>query len=278
MTQRRTWWLIAAALALVLVGAGVLLLRRDSDRTEASDSACRLTAPPSATPNGDVAGLEVVEKGFSLVGADRPWVSSGAVLRNATERVAYRTLVTIDALDARGRTLIWADHQLFKTQVVPVLGPGASITVGNALAVEQGADRGRVASIAVTFVVTQWLDPAHGEQGLGAIATAVVPGSGKRDPEGSGSVSYTATSTNCAEMKSRGTSMVFRDSAGKLIGGALNNEPQLSSCDPGHSTALTASTVQLGIPADADLDRTSVTVYCDFDRPFTPVASGVPVN
>jgi hypothetical protein len=36
----------------------------------------------------------------------------GVVLRNVTGRVAYRTLVTLDAVDSAGRTVIDEIHQL----------------------------------------------------------------------------------------------------------------------------------------------------------------------
>lgn len=280
MEQRKTWWLVAAAVLALLIGTGVVLLRRDSEPAGGSNSECRSSPPPSAAPLHDTTGLEITEQGFSLVGADPAWVSAGLVLRNTTDRVAYRTLVTIDALDAENRTVIDKNHQQFKTQVVPILPPGTSVAVGNALAMVQTTTGGNrsVASLAITFAVDQWLDAGGGDEGLGTIETSVVPGSGERKADGNGSIAYTVRSTNCAEMTSRGVSMVFRDASGALIGGSLNNQPELGACEPGTTDVPGTNTMQQGIPADADLDRTTVTVYCDFDRPDVPNESGAPVN
>ncbi|MEU4618943.1 hypothetical protein AB0G04_03030 [Actinoplanes sp. NPDC023801] len=185
--------------------------------------------------------------------------------------------MTFDALDANGSTVIWANHQRIRTQVIPVMAPGASVAVGNSLALEERAGD-QIVSMKVTMRTDQWLAAGTGTDGLGDVTTTLVAGSGKRLPDGNGSVAYTVESRACAAMVSRGVSMVFRSGSGQLIGGTLHNGPEPSACEPAKSDAISTNTGQPGVPADADLNRTMVTVYCDFDRPQRHPASAVPYN
>ncbi|GIE27643.1 hypothetical protein Ait01nite_006880 [Actinoplanes italicus] len=269
-------WLLAGLIVVVLV-AGVVLVLRSSQAPTSGTSSCRLATPGSAEPVGGTSGIEVVEQGHSRVVGETPWVSMGAVLRNTTGRVAYRTEVTLDALGADGRAVIWADHEVAETQVVPVIPPGGSVAVGNSLALSEEFQDGRI-SVRVTIRIGQWLDAGDGADGLGGVKATLVAGSGKRSSDGLGSVAYLAESPHCAAMTSRGVAMVFRSDTGKIVGGTLNNGPELYVCEPGRHEVTSANTGQPGVPADADLDRTAITVYCDFDRPRHPPVSGAPYN
>ena len=204
----------------------------------------------------------------------------GVLLRNSTDKVAYRTLVTLDAVDTNGRTVIDEIHQRFRTQVVPTIRPGEIVAVGNASALDELTQRQgkQASSVTVTVQVAQWLEPGDGSNGVGKITATVVPGSGKRDDRGQGEITYGIESTNCAPMVPRGVSLVFRDASGAIVGGALDNPPPLGTCKSGTNPGRQSSLTQSDIPAEADLDMTAVTVYCDFDRPQAPVASGLPYN
>jgi hypothetical protein len=163
----------------------------------------------------------------------------------------------------------------------PVILPGATVAVGDALAlepVERGSPAVTVARISISTKVSQWLEPGGGNRGLGAVTATVVAGTGKRDAEGSGSMRFSANSANCADLVSRGTSMIFRDASGTIVGGSLSTDLPLNACDAGASGEDTAGSTLRSIPAAADLDRTQITAYCDFDRPLPSNEVGAPVN
>jgi hypothetical protein len=268
-------WLLAGLIVVVLA-SGVVLLFRNIKTSTSGASMCLLATPRSAGPADGASGIEVVEQGHSRVVGETPWVSMGALLQNTTGQVAYRTEVTFDALGADGRSVIWANHEVAKTQVVPVIPPGESVAVGNSLALSEGKD-GQI-SVRVTIRIGQWLDAGNGTDGLDKVKTTVVAGSGERSSDGLGSVTYLAESPHCAPMTSRGVAMVFRSDTGQIVGGTLYNGPELHVCEPGRHEVTSANTGQPGVPADADLDRTTITVYCDFDRPRGAPVSGAPYN
>jgi hypothetical protein len=279
--MRTRWLLLTVVAALAIAAGGYLVLRSNSDATPQTAPTCRLLPPTAASAAGDSSGIQVVEQGLSRVGPfGSAKASMGVVLRNGTGKVAYRTLVTVDAVDAAGQTVIDEIHRLYRTQVIPVILPGESVAVGSAGALDELTQRqgNQAASISVTIRVSQWLEPGDGNTGLGKVAATVVAGSGKRDSKGQGEVTYDVNSKNCVAMAPRGVSLVFRDGSGAVVGGSLDNPPPLDTCKPGLTNGRTSSLTQSDIPDAADLDRTTVTVYCDFDHPRTALSSGVPYN
>ena len=278
--QRRAWWLAAGVLVIVLVVVGAVVLLRGGDDPSAQE--CRLVTPPSgAAPAADSTGLRIVEQGYSRVPSSSTTVSMGAVIENTTDRVAYRTRVTFDVLGAAGTSVVWEKHRWWLVQEVPIILPGAKVAVGDAVALndEAQADRNSVSRISITPVVTQWLAAGDGNNGLAPVTAKAVPGGWERDDDGSGFIAYTAESANCAPLLSRGTSLVFRDGSGKIVGGNVDNGRALSACEPGATTSeRSANAGRRTIPASADLDRTDVTVYCDFAQPVRTEQSGEPVN
>jgi len=205
----------------------------------------------------------------------------GAVIENTTDKVAYRTRVTFDVLGAGGESVVHSWHQSWLVQEVPIILPGARVAVGDAVGLRDRA-RGEgdlVARISITPVVTQWLAAGDGNNGLAPVTAKAVPGGWERDDDGSGFIAYTAESANCAPLLSRGTSLVFRDGSRKIVGGNVDNGRALSACEPGTTTSeRSANAGRRTIPASADLDRTDVTVYCDFAQPVRTEQSGEPVN
>ncbi|MDR6325262.1 hypothetical protein [Actinoplanes couchii] len=201
------------------------------------------------------------------------------MLRNETGKVAYRTLVTFEAVNAAGRTVLHESFRRFQTQVVPTVLPGASVAVGNASLLAEATQRGDddLDSVVVKVQVSQWLDPLGGDHGLGKVTAAVVAGSGERSPDGKGSLELDVASANCANMASRGIALVFRDKSGAIVGGSLDNVPH-DTCRVGGTTGEQVAMTDPEIPAVADLDRTQATAYCDFDRPQILPAVGAPYN
>jgi hypothetical protein len=281
----RTRWLLAAGLiAAALSVAGFLIFRPSGGSTSPITGTCRLAAPPSAPSVGDSSGIRIVEQGFSQSG---PMASMGVLLRNDTGKVAYRTLVTFDALDPSGRTVISESHQRFRTQVVPTILPGKTVAVGNANLLDDATRRGvsEFRSISVKVQVDQWINPGSGDNGLGEVSATVVVGSGSRESSGIGSLRFDLESANCETtaqgtptgMVSRGVSLVFRDKSGAVVGGSLDNSPR-DTCRPGKKSGERVELTNPSIPQPTDLDETLVTVYCDFERPQGLPASGAPYN
>ncbi|WP_430780924.1 hypothetical protein [Actinoplanes sp. G11-F43] len=273
-------------LAAVLIGTGFLYYRSSSADPSQAGPTCRLTTPGSAGAGDTVpTGAQVVETGYSKVG---PVVSMGSMIRNETGKVAYRTLVTFEAVDSAGRAVVDPDTRDWLTQVVPVLRPGDTAAVGTSALIGRNADQSlkTIDSIKVTLTVDRWLDPGDGNTGLGPVTAAVIVGSGQRNDDAGGSLRFASESANCASvrnnvrtgMTSRGVSLVFRDESGRIVGGNLDTGRQDESCLPGRQENRLLTVYQPAIPPWADLDRTSISVYCDFDRPPASKVPGTPIN
>jgi hypothetical protein len=188
--------------------------------------------------------------------------------------------VTFDVLNGADSSVVWENQRNFMVQEVPIILPGAKVPVGDALALTDSAraDAGAVARVSITVRVSQWLDAGDGSDGLGAVTTMVVPGKSQRDAEGSGWVVFTADSANCADMASRGSSMIFRDASGTIVGGSLSTDLLPHACKPGVTDEDSATSTLRSIPESADLDKTEVTAYCDFTRPPRSTELGAPIN
>lgn len=276
--QRKAQWLaIVAGLAVVVLAFVTVFLVRRGDNPP-SAAGCHFATTAAAAPAGT--GVVVAEQGYTRIPSTETVVSMGAVLQNNTDKVAYRTRVTFDVLNAAGTSVVWENQRNFMVQEVPVILPGAKVVVGDALALTESArqDAGAVARVSITATVTQWLAPGTGNTGLGAVTTKIVAGKGQRDADGSGSITFTANSANCAALVSRGTSMIFRDGTGKIVGGSLSTTPAAGACQPGASGEEAANSTLRSIPSSADLDKTEVTAYCDHNRPARSTESGAPIN
>ncbi|NJC83380.1 hypothetical protein [Planosporangium mesophilum] len=273
---------------MLVVVSVVVVLRGSHDNPSAPG--CRLVAPPSGTATAaDSSGLRIIDQGYSQIPARSSMISMGAVIQNTTDRVAYRTRVAFDVLGARNESLVYSLHRSWLVQEVPIILPGATVSVGDAVALsdEARADRKAVARISITPVVTQWLAAGDGKNGLAAVTAKVVRGSGRRAPDGSGFIDYTFESANCVPLVSRGTSLVFRDVTGRIVGGNLDTTRNHTVCGPRLAPGMAGSGLRTGtadaglrtIPAAADLDRTDVTLYCDLAPPPVRTGqSGEPVN
>lgn len=284
MNRKRVW--LTSAAILVVAGTGLLLFRPSSADPPQPVPSCRLIAPASTAAGDTVpSGVQVVETGYSTVG---PNASMGTLIRNETGKVAYRTLVTFDAVDATGRTVIHETARIWQTQVVPIIRPGGSVAVGTAVLLDQNSDRSlkSIDSIKVTVKADRWLEPGDGNIGLGPVTAGVIGGSGQRAELGKASLQFTTESANCATtdrgretgMASRGISLVFRDASGAIVGGDLDISPRHDTCLPGSRTDERFGSLQPAVPSRADLDKTSISVYCDFDRPPASKVPGTPIN
>jgi hypothetical protein len=262
----------------IAVGVVLFLTRSHDDQPSAH---CMLLHPTAAPAAGDTSRVVVVDQGYTRLPSSTTLVSMGAVLQNTTGKVAYRTRVRFDVLNPAGSSVVWANQKSFMTQEVPIILPGTKIAVGDALTLTETArqDAGAVARISITVTVSQWLAPGKGNEGLGPITTTTNAGASTRHSDGSGSVAYTTDNTNCARMVGRGSSMIFRNESGAIVGGSLSTQPALLACQPGQSSSPdTAIATLRSIPTSADLGKTLLTAYCDLDRPQPSDDPDVPVN
>src|SRR6266542_2743502 len=83
---------------------------------EPAAGGCRLVTPPSGAPIGPSSGVMVVEQGYTRIPSSGTVVSMGAVLQNTTDKVAYRTRVKFDVLNAAGTSVVWQKHHTFMVQ------------------------------------------------------------------------------------------------------------------------------------------------------------------
>lgn len=267
-------WLAAGAAAALAVAAGgcdALSGRGVDDQP----SACAVpTAPPAGTPGpADAApgggGLRVVEKGFTQLPDTGPMrlrrnrVSIGAVVENTSAMVAYRARVSLGYTDAHGRPA-FPDDQGKPTVEVPVIHPGQRVPVGFVPYVGDDArgDRITVAEVQVTFETVRW---AADDGTFPAVAAR--PQSLDRDADEpyTGTVVYTTTSDSCRTLTPRGVGVVFRNTAGTVVGGSFWRDEHEQKCEPGRATESTS--VFMALAPDVDLAKSEVLPYCDLAPP-----------
>jgi hypothetical protein len=288
--RRHKFLVLSAALAAVVAGATVtaLLATRDGPETES----CRLPQVPSengtpaaaaSAPGGG--GLRIVEQGFTsmadLVGV--PSVATGALVENTSTMVAYRTRITFTMFGPGGAVVPNKATVPTNRQVIPVIRPGERIGVASlALTVEREVPPPNrpvaVASVRIALESTQWVLPTSGG---GAFAPVTTRGhSGERMLHDSVgplqqlvNVDYIITSAYCRSIAGARGAMLYRDSAGTLIGGIdVVPESDLTTCQPGQRASWA---VAQGVPETVDPAKTVVYPYCDPGRPKDPPV-GVP--
>lgn len=226
-------------------------------------------APAGQAPGGG--GLQVVDHGYTQVGSNGYAVSLGALVRNTSGRVAYRTTVTLRVLDAQGRTAIDALNARQLILEIPVIQPGQQVPVGSSaglrtdLSLNGAPDN--VASLDVLLGSTRWL-PAQ-DAGLFPAVTTTFRGIERDGPDSaSGGVRYSVSPTSCRQLVARGTFAVFVNSAGAVVGGAFDPDYTPPHC--GTTRYDGSLDVLAGIPTGIDEARTQVSSYCD----IAPVGGG----
>ncbi|MFJ1764629.1 hypothetical protein ACIOD2_30195 [Amycolatopsis sp. NPDC088138] len=221
--------------------------------------------PPSSAPGG----IKVVEQGFSQ--GPSGLVSLGAIVENTGPEVASRIPVRFRLFDA-------AHHELPGTDAleIPLLLPGQRIGAGKGTY----AGNAQVAGAEASVGANAWL-PRAAVGGLAPIGTAYLrtlrfyP-----DNPVSVDVHYQETSANCRDLLSSGTAVVFRDRAGRIVGGDSGfpdvpivfrdahgtdlggdwRHPASPSCSQGERETWVVPYV--GAPTTADDARTEVYPFC----------------
>lgn len=251
-------------------------------------------AAPTAAPDGGL--LRVVEQGFTQTGAA---VSVGAVLENTSAHPAYRTRVQVRLFDAKR---VWLPEVRFgevrRVMEIPVVLPGQRVGVGNDAhpAPLYGGGAAVVSSFEVELLTTTWLAPGA----LGPFGAVVADSVRTERPNPAApsivSLRYRERSPNCAPLAARGAAAVFRDAAGRVVGGAIEppgalvvfrdpdgavvgghaEPPESAPCSPGERELWV---IPLNpAPEAADPARTEVHPYCDLSRPVPGSGAREPRN
>ncbi|MGW5715513.1 hypothetical protein ACWEVP_05050 [Amycolatopsis sp. NPDC003865] len=276
MTRRA---LVLSVLVVAVVAAGVItavVLTRDEPVAKACDIPGAVPEQPvsaKTAPGGG--GIEVTEKGVSSSGL----ASMGAVLRNTSERIAYRTRVTLEVVVSVNGLPPGPVHGPLMTVEIPVLLPGQQTGVGRPLVNVGGT--AKVISADVDVRTTTWLPPGS-LGGFSPVTDTYESTSRVKASLPADAVRYTERSANCRALVSRRTAVVFRAADGKIVGGGLlppdgkgnpagsaQQPPASPSCAPGER--ITWVVPLQTIPPGTDDRRTELYSYCDLNAPPSDV-------
>ncbi|MFY1689804.1 hypothetical protein [Plantactinospora sp. WMMB782] len=282
--RRRTIFLASTSVLVLLVtAAGVWWAQQPNDEPKAA--ACRYPKVPEtlslavpnrydrttiAAPSGGA--VTVIETGFTQTENDSV-VSIGAVLKNTSSRVAYRTRVIFRAHAANGDYAL-DDPALFHYHLeIPIIRPGERVVVGTYASLNSTNFRRtgvwlKVARADLDLLRTQWI-PETDTGTFPTISAQLDPTQPPLAEDGLVTVRLAANSNACRALGGRGITMVFRNAAGAVVGGAFDSTREADFCAAGDFSPR-ALVFGSRLP-DTDLARTEVNVYCD----VTP-SSGLP--
>ncbi|MEU0790779.1 hypothetical protein ABZ342_11975 [Amycolatopsis sp. NPDC005961] len=256
-------------LAAIVLAAGGKLPWTGSRPADSCDIPVDIPDRVTASSSTSGGGIKVVDQGFSQ--SPSGLVSLGAVVENAGTDVAYRVPVKFRLFDA-------AHHELREVAAgeIPVLLPGQRIGAGKGTYARDTT----VVTVETAVGPNAWLPPtAVGS--LGPVnATYLRTLRYYPDNPAYVDVHYRETSTNCRALDSHATVALFRDPAGRIIGGdsgpagmpltfqdthgndivVERQVPSSPSCSPGERETWVIPSV--GGPVTGDDARTEVYPYC----------------
>ncbi|MEV6843656.1 hypothetical protein [Actinoplanes sp. NPDC051411] len=235
----------------MLLAVGVAGCQNDNKEEPTPAPTTSAAAPVSGTTAPDGGSVRVAEQGLSQItdGTGRPQVSFGIVLESSSKAwIATGTSVTIALTDASGKTIDdqieHGKYQAHATQPQARTGLGGQIYVSAA-----GATKLRVNVGASTWYPKGYPDFA-------AITASKVRTERKGD---SATYTFDLTSAYDRPVDGKYIDIIFRDEAGKLVGGAgVALTATCSSVPPGASSCTTGTKYPL--PAGAADARTEVYV------------------
>ncbi len=277
MTKRKLLLVVSVVVAIAAAGITTAVLSvGDGSATKPCDIPNSVQEQPASAktaPGGG--GIEVEETGSSSSGL----VSVGAVVRNTSGSIAYRTKVALKlVVSIQGLPPGPAQGPLINIEI-PVMLPGQRVGVGRPL-VNVGA-RDKVISAGIDLQTTTWL-PNGALGGFTAVTDSYEEASRVNVSAPADAVRYTERSANCRALSSRRTAVVFRDATGKIVGGDLvppdgkgnpagspQQPPSSPSCSPGERSTWIVPLQN--IPQNADDKRTELYSYCDLNIPRSDV-------
>ncbi|WP_422771859.1 hypothetical protein ACN28C_01685 [Plantactinospora sp. WMMC1484] len=289
--RRRTILLASTAVVALLVAASVWWLLRPDDAPEAAACPYPVVSSEvtSARPIGDdrttipapsSGALTVTETGFTQI-ANKGEVSIGAVVENTSSQVAYQARVIFEAFDADGSYALGESGRFNYFFEIPIVRPGERAVVGTYAFLNRDSFNRTgvfitVARASLDLVQTQWI-PESDTETFPAISARLHPDRPPLAQDGAVTVHFTANSSACRELGSRGNMVVFRDTTGGVVGGSYYPSRKEDVCPGGDSTGR-AQVFDSKLP-DADLARTEINVYCDLTpSSHLPAGPTQPVN
>lgn len=287
--RRRLVVLTVTGALVVALGVGTAVALRSPARLAATPTPASAAAPTSYCIESDASapgtitggaaevttdqphdgGLDVVESGFAQIGSaaapiTRDGITSvGAIIRNTSEQIAYRTRVIFRVLDEAGVSAV-LDSTDDQAREIPIILPGQQVGVGARYAVRsEGASRIRVAEVDVSITATLWspagTDPAEAAP-VGAVTARHLETWRYGPDDLDASVNYELDSPYCSALASAGAGVVFRDAAGLVVGGGFDPTASQDGCLPGRSAR--SALLPRSLPPHADVDRTEIYQYC----------------
>jgi hypothetical protein len=279
MTKRKLLQLLTIVV-VVVAAVGITTVVLSTSGNESASRPCDIPnsvreqlASAKTAPGGG--GIEVAEKGVSSSGL----VSMGAVLRNTSDHIAYRTRVTLKVVVSVDGLPPGPIQGPLMTMEIPVMLPGQRVGVGRPLINVSATNK--VTSADVDLQTTTWL-PSGALGGIAPTTDTYDSTSRVHSSPPADAVRYTENSTNCRALSSRRTAVVFRDANGKIVGGDLvppdgkgnpaggtQQHPASPSCSPGKRSTWIVPLQN--IPQNTDDKRTELYSYCDFNVPPSDV-------
>jgi hypothetical protein len=257
--NNRTPLFIALAVVAVAALLGVILVATsggDDDPTTGSTASPNTstqgtsgtTAPPSTEgpdtgTGGGAEDIEVVETGFSNFDAQfdsANHVSYGYILENSGEEGVANVEVTVTLKDADG-TVVASD-----TDTIYYIPPGGKIGLGD----EPYEELAEVAEVDVQASIPSYAGEADetGEIAVDGISTT--------EDSSTWKTTFTATSSYEVQIDSPYAYVIYRNSAGDIVGGSYNF---MNVMEPGGSTSGEVSSYE-PIPG---VDPSKTEVYVD---------------
>jgi hypothetical protein len=271
--QRRPWVLAGVAVGLVAVAATVAAVLHRTGTSSPATATCDVpstppvgvTTPADRAPDGG--GIRVVEKGFTQISGSAYTVSTGAVLANTSGQYAYRTRVTVSFLDSQHRSASDSGSHVFE---IPVIRPGQRIALGDwtYILAKPASQPATVASIDIQVGATSWLPADEGRRTFAEVTSTTSRVQRSTVARNTATVYYSATSAYCRDVSLRGTAIVFRDGAGRIVGGSFDPNPIDHQCPRGVSHGI--ADADRSTPVDIDEGKTQIDLYCDIGPDMRP--------
>jgi hypothetical protein len=208
--------------------------------------------------NGDDGQIVVVERGFSMIPKKNDFdrLSFGAVLENTNRAAVAFPAYLIEFLDAKGKQIRGIDA-IAEAESPPRVLPGGRYGIGGIIPY---VSYQRLADIRVTITETTWIP--HAAQSQFAKVTAAQVRT-ERSAGAPTTLTFTIDSAFHKPIPGVDVSVIFRDPAGKIVGGVDHVVSRLSvnatDVPPGRS--IHQMLLQDGTPADADDSRTEVYAF-----------------
>lgn len=271
-SRRRTPYVVVGVVVVAAAVAGVVVLtQRAAEEPAPRGAPCDVpsVAPSGVTAGGGQApgggGLRVVEQGFTAIppaGSGLGMVSLGAVVENTSGRVAYRARVTFRVRDARDASVVPDNSGELLVQQIPAILPGQRVGVGawTYLRADGSGRPVEVAGFAVEFGPTQWLPREENADTFAQLSARHQHTERSTAAQHTATLHYSVESAYCRALTPRGVGVVFRDTAGTVVGGSFQTD-NARRCEPG--VAEQSISQVMGIPATVDDGRTEVYPYCD---------------